>query len=112
MFSLFESFCEMMDTLPAAAVKKAAAVERRVLEEDTAMGREESVCETASILAFCRFLESAGDDNAAFPPNMPLEHWSHYTRIVLKLVQAGELSPAAKDHFEGECGKVLLHAFS
>jgi len=102
----------MMDTLPAVAAKKAATVERRVLEEDTAMGREESVSETASILAFCRFLESAGDDNAGFPPSIPSEHWPHYARIVQKLVQAGELSPALKDRFEGECGKVLLQAFS
>jgi hypothetical protein len=102
MQSILQSFCEMMDRLPAAAVKKAAAAERRILEEDTAMGREEAVGEVASVLTFCRFLELADGGKMTILPEVPPEHRPYYAKIVRKLVEAGELPAALIERFGGK----------
>lgn len=110
MSALFQSFCGMMDRLPAVAAKKAAAVQRRMLEADIAAKREESFGEAASVLAFCRFLESPGGGTPVVFRDVPLEHWTVYAQIIGKLVEAGELSPDMKDRFDREFGKVLAQA--
>ena len=107
MSSLFQSFCEMLDGLPAAAVKKAVTTERRMLEEDTVTGREECVGEATSILTFCRFLESCNTDTLTVFPDFPLEHCAFYGKIIHKLVEAGELPRAVADQFDAKFGRVL-----
>ena len=92
----------MMDRLPPPAIIKAAAVERRILEEALAMGREEPLGEVASVLTFCRFLELANGGRMTIFPDVPDEHRPSYAKIVHKLVEAGELPAAAKDRFDGK----------
>ena len=104
---VFEMFCEMMDNLPPAAAMKAAAVELHLLEEDTAMGREEPVGEVASVLAFCRFLQSGGERKQTLFWDVPLEHRPSYRTILHKLVEAGKLPPAAEAEFESVFGGTL-----
>lgn len=99
---LFETFCGMMDKLPAAVVKKAASVERRILEVDIATGREEAVGDVASVLTFCRFLESGAGHEPAVIPDLPSDHLTFYAKIVHKLAEAGELSQAAQSWFNNQ----------
>lgn len=90
-----------MDHLPPAAIKKAAANERQMLEDDMAKGREESLSDVTSILMFCRFLESAERGIPAILPNLPLEHWTYYLKIIQKLVEAGDLTIAENHKSDG-----------
>lgn len=96
-------------TLPPAAAMKAAAVERRMLEEDARMGRGGRSGDASSVLAFCRFLESAGKGNPATCREVPAEHLASYAKIVQKLVEAGELPPSAKDEFEATKASTLRY---
>jgi hypothetical protein len=99
-----------MDRLPAAAVKKAAAVYRRRLEEDTALGRENLAGEVLSVLTFCRFVESGGKSGLLHFPYVPLEHMAAYAKIVQRLVAAQELSLHEEDQLKGKPGGTLTNA--
>lgn len=97
---LFETFCGIIDSLPAKAVLTAASVERFNLEEDLARGQTPPNEDTDSILAFCRFLAGAADDRMVWPETMPMEHWMFYVKTVRRLVAAEELPHSVKKDIE------------
>lgn len=97
---LFETFCELIDTLPSKAVLQAVARDQRMLEEDLSSGRALPNGDTASILNFCRFLESAAQGSLVLPDGMLIEHWSFYLKTVRRLVGAGELPRKLQDNIE------------
>jgi hypothetical protein len=96
----FETFCEMIESLPPRAVLRAVAIERFMLEEDLAMGRTSPNDETGLILTFCRFLEDAAHGELAVPRIMPPRHWTFYGKIVEQLAAAGELPRKVREDFE------------
>ncbi len=97
---LFESFCVMIDNLPVKAVMRAAMVQCYMIQDDLAKGRIPPNPTTASMLSFCGFLKSATDGSLAFFPELPMEHWAFYGKIVRKLVSAGELQLEAQNQFD------------
>ena len=98
----FETFCEMIESLPPKAVLRAVAIERFMLEEDLAVGRTSPDDETGLILSFCRFLEEAARGELIVPRTMPPGHWTFYGKIVEQLAAAGELPRKVKEDFETE----------
>jgi hypothetical protein len=108
----FERFCEMIDGLSSKAVLKAAAMERRMLEEDGALGRTPSSEDTDSILAFCMFLEGAARGAWVMPPSIPMEHWAFYEKTVERLAAAGELPYVAKEDFEAANHDVFFRSMA
>jgi hypothetical protein len=96
----FETFCEMIDSLPPKAVLEAAARERRMLEEDLSSGRTPPNGDTASILDFCRFLEGAVRGSFVLPDTMLMEHWAFYGKTVRRLAGAEELPRKLKEDIE------------
>jgi hypothetical protein len=108
---LFKTFCELTDSLPPKAVLPAVARDRRILEEDLSSGRAQPTADIASILSFCRFLESAAQGNLVLPDGMPMEHWSFYLKTIRRLVGAGELPRKLQDNieaaFHGVVGRIM-----
>ena len=96
----FEVFCEMIDGLPPEEVLKAAAEEKRMLNEDIASGRTVPSDDTSDIRSFCRFLEAAFHGRFVLNRSMPMEHWTFYGRTVERLVAAGQLPHKAKEDLE------------
>jgi hypothetical protein len=96
----FETFRGMIDSLPSKTVPKAVGMVRCTLEKDLALGRTQPNEDTASILAFCRFLEGAIHSNLTLPQTMPMEHWTFYVKTVERLVTAEELPGRVKEEIE------------
>ncbi len=99
-WGLFESFCELLESMPIKAVVRAADAERKMVEEDLRHKRTEPDENVISILGFCNFLTLAVRGNHPSVPGFPYEHRVFYASIVRKLVDAGELSPEFQGQFE------------
>ncbi|HLX95347.1 MAG TPA: hypothetical protein VKU37_06375 [Verrucomicrobiae bacterium] len=98
----------MIDNLPVKAVMRAVMVQCHMIEDDLARGRIPSNPTTTSLLSFCVFLNSATHGSPDFFPELPIEHWAFYGKIVRKLVAAGELELKAQDQFDTAFSKSLL----
>ncbi len=90
----------MIDGLPPKAVLKAVALERRMLEEDLALGRTFANKDAPLILSFCKFLESVVHGRLVLPSVLPVEHWAFYGKTVERLATAGELRSGKLENFE------------
>jgi hypothetical protein len=101
---LFDTFCELLETLPVKAVVRAADAERRMVQNDLEMKRTELDEESLSVLEFCNFLIDAAHGLQFSLPIWPIEHSAFYRRVVRRLVDAGELPPAVRDQFERALG--------
>ncbi|HEX4263613.1 MAG TPA: hypothetical protein VH597_04685 [Verrucomicrobiae bacterium] len=99
-WGLFESFCEMLESIPIKAVLRAADAERKMVEEDLKRKRAEPDEGVISVLCFCNFLSLAMRGIHASLSALPFEHQAFYARIVQQLVDAGELPSGIKSHFE------------
>jgi hypothetical protein len=99
-WGLFESFCEMLESIPIKAVLRAADAERKMVEEDLKKKRAEPDEGVVSVLGFCNFLSLAVRGIYASLPALPFEHRAFYAQIVQQLVDAGELPIEIKSHFE------------
>ena len=97
---LFESFCDLLESIPIKAVVRAADAERKMVEEDLRNKRTEPDENVISVLGFCNFLTLAVRGNHPSVPGFPYEHRVFYASIVRRLVDAGELSPEFKGQFE------------
>jgi hypothetical protein len=99
-WGLFESFCEMLESIPIKAVLRAVAVERRMVEDDLDKKRTEPDEYVCSVLGFCNFLMLAVCGVYESVALLPREHRAFYNKIVRRLVEAGELPPEITGHFE------------
>lgn len=99
-WGLFESFCEMLESIPIKAVLRAADAERRMVEDDLKKKRTEPDEHVTSVLGFCNFLTLAVSGIYASIPVLPFEHRAFYTRIVHQLIDAGELSSEIEGHLD------------
>ena len=88
---MFESFCELLESIPIKAVLRAVDAERKMVENDLVTKRTEMDEYVASILGFCNFLTLAVSGIYACAPALPFEHCAFYRRIIQELVDAGEL---------------------
>jgi hypothetical protein len=90
-WGLFESFCEMLDSIPIKAVLRAVDAERKMVEDDLDKHRTERDEYVTSVLGFCNFLMLAVCGIYDSITAMPAEHRAFYSKIVRRLVDAGEL---------------------
>lgn len=90
-WGLFESFCELLETIPIKAVLRAVDAERRMVEEDLVKKRTEMDEYVASVLGFCNFISLALTGIYTCAPALPFEHRAFYRRIIQELVDAREL---------------------
>src|SRR5437762_1989695 len=97
-WGLFESFCEMLDSIPVKAVLRAADAERKMVEEDLEKHRTERDVYIVSVLSFCNFLALAVCGVYASMAALPREHRAFYSMIVQRLVDAGELPSEIASH--------------
>jgi hypothetical protein len=97
---LFESFCEMIETIPAKAIVRAAEAERRMVEDDLAKKRTSEEEDAISLLGFCDFLVDASNGLEFSFHNWPREHCECYRTIVQRLVETGELPFPVLEEFD------------
>ncbi len=109
---LFESFCEMLESIPIKAVVRAADAERKMVEEDLEKKRAEPNEDITSVLSFCSFLTLSHDGGHATLPPLPVEHCAFYRKIVRRLVEAGELPSESTNEFEGAFSIALSRALT
>jgi hypothetical protein len=98
-WGLFESFCDMLDSIPTKAVLRAAEAERRMVEDDLENKRTECDRYVVSVLGFCNFLTLAVCGIYSSMAALPVEHRAYYGKIVQRLVDAGELPSTTAEHF-------------
>jgi hypothetical protein len=99
-WGLFESFCDMLESIPAKAVLRAVDAERKMVEDDLEKKRTERDEYVTSVLSFCNFLMLAVCGTYAAIPGLPTEHRMFYSKIVQRLVDAGELPSEIKGHLD------------
>jgi hypothetical protein len=99
-WSLFESFCEMLESIPIKAVLRAVEAERKMVEDDLEKKRTEPDEYVASVLGFCNFLMLAVCGIYSAIPALPSDHRAFYSKMVQRLVDAGELPAEIKDHLD------------
>ena len=100
-WGLFESFCEMLESIPPKAVLRAAEAERKMVEDDLEHKRTERDTYVISVLSFCNFLTLAVCGVYASVAALPVEHRKFYGKVVQRLVAAGELPLGSAEQFNG-----------
>ena len=96
---LFEAFAEMIDGIPTAGILKAIERERQMLKDDLLYKRV-SVKEVASIFSFCEFIKAVTEEDGMVPVELPENQIVSFRKIVMRLVDAGELPASAKEQFD------------
>jgi hypothetical protein len=109
---LFETFCEMLESIPIQAVVRAADAERKMVEDDLRKKRTVPDLYVDSVLDFCNFLTSAVTGIHVTLPVFPVEHCAFYRRIVHRLVDAGELPAEIVGEFERIFSRALSTALT
>lgn len=109
---LFETFCEMLESIPVKAVVRAADAERKMVEDDLRKNRTVPDFYVDSILDFCNFLTSTVAGIQVTLPVFPVEHCAFYRKIVQRLVDAGELPAEIVGEFERIFSKALSSALT
>lgn len=99
-WGLFESFCEMLESIPIKAVLRAVDAERKMVEDDLDKKRTERDEYVVSVLGFCNFLMLAVCGVYDSITTLPAEHRACYSKIVQRLVDAGELPAEIMAHFD------------
>lgn len=98
-WGLFDSFCEMLESIPVKAVLRAAEAERRMVEDDLEHKRTERDPCVVSVLSFCNFLMLEVCGRHASMAALPVEHRMFYGKVVQRLVEAGELPSGSTEDF-------------
>jgi hypothetical protein len=109
-YGLFESFCELLETLPAGEILKTTAAERQRLEDDLARKRVVCRAEARSVASFCEFVAAAVSGAHYSCPDLPVEHCAYYRKVVQRLVEAAELPASARNDFEVNFSQALFKA--
>jgi len=97
---LFDCFSEMIAEIPAHSIVRALARESYMLGVDLLRQRPLASAEVGSILIFSRFVAAGGKDLLVFTPiELPPRHAAFYQATIERLIEAGELPPAARERF-------------
>jgi len=99
--SLFESFADMIETIPVGAITRTLEREQRMLQEDLFHQRPIPLKEAESILNFCRFVGAvqAGLPGCAFTTPPPSDHLEFYQNTLERLITAEQLPYHAQAEF-------------
>ncbi len=97
---LFDCFSEMIAEIPAHSVVRALARESYMLGVDLVRQRPLMSADVGSILIFSRFVAAGGKNLPVFAPaELPPRHAAFYQATIERLIEAGELPPAAREQF-------------
>lgn len=107
---LFETFCEMLESIPANAVLRAVEAERRMVEDDLKYKRTARDPYVSSVLSFCNFLTLAVCGVYSSMATLPVEHRMFYGKVVQRLVDAGKLPLGSTERFNGSFAPILSSA--
>lgn len=99
-WGLFDSFCDLLESIPVKAVLRAVDAERKMVEDDLEKKRTERDEYVTSVLSFCNFLMLAVCGIYAAIPGLPIEHRAFYSKIVQRLIDAGELPSEITGHLD------------
>ena len=101
--TLFNSFANMLNTIPAGAILRTLEREQRMIEEDLAHQRPVPLKEAESILNFCYYVESVreGSSGWTFTAPLPPEHLVFYRNTLNRLIAVEQLPSDAKAGFDG-----------
>lgn len=113
--SLFDSFADMIENIPARAIIRVLEREQRMLAEDLFCQRPVPVKDATSILGFCAFIDAALEEMPAeLSTPLPQEHLEFYRKTVERLIAAEELPFDAQMEFDrvtaGDCLAPLHYA--
>jgi len=106
-WGLFETFCEMLESVPTKAVLRAAEAERRMVEDDLKYKRTARDPYVISVLSFCNFLTLAVCGAYYSMAALPVEHRMFYGKVVQRLVDAGELPSGSTQFFNSSFALLL-----
>jgi hypothetical protein len=109
---LFETFCDLLESIPIKAVVRAADAERKMVQDDLEKKRTERDECVNSVLDFCDFLADAVRGIHASIPIFPVEHCAFYRKIIHRLVDAGELPAEIVGEFERIFSRALSRALT
>jgi len=99
-WGVFESFCEMLESIPTKAVLRAADAERKMVKDDLDKKRTERDEYVSSVLGFCNLLTLAVCGIYVSIISLPSEHRAFDRKIVRRLVDAGELPSEILGHLD------------
>ena len=99
--SLFDSFADMIETIPVGAIFRTLEREERMLQEDLDRQRPVPIKEAESILNFCRFVAAvqAGLPGRAFTTPPHPDHLEFYQNTLARLIDAERLPYYAQAEF-------------
>jgi hypothetical protein len=95
---LFESFTKSLDRLPAKKILKTIETEGQMLRDDLLQRRVEEQ-DLATISSFCEFVKAASVGEVNSPVELPPNYRMDCRRIILRLIEAGELPSTAQEQF-------------
>jgi hypothetical protein len=106
---MFEQFCETIEDMPTPAVRNFIARIHGTFEDALLYKRIDQSPELHSILCFCQFMRTISEDGAVVPVDgLPVRHIAFYGRVVTRLIEAGDLPPAARTRFEAVFSESFL----
>jgi hypothetical protein len=108
---VFESFAKMINSIPAEGILNAVELERQMLKDDL-LYKKVSDEDVASIFSFCEFLKAVTEEDDLIPIELPPSHMAFYRKTVRRLIEAGELPVAAKEHFDRTFSSGFLKALA
>ena len=98
---IFRIFAKMIGDIPEMAILRALDAECRMLEEDLAHYRLVITADVLSILCFWEYVQMAKlGIFLHHSMRLPAEHMQFYKETLVRLIQAGELPPAAINEFD------------
>jgi hypothetical protein len=109
---LFESFAGMIRTIPAKGIPRAVELEGRMLEDDLEQKRTSLTEDVTSILMFSLFIKTTLQKVPMLPVMVSADHVALYRKVVMELIEAGELPYEAKEQFEATFSPRFSHALA
>lgn len=98
---IFRIFSNVIRNLPTPAILKTLDAECHMLEDDMEHYRFNMTPDVLSILCFRGFVKMAKAETVMrCYLRIPPEHVEFYKETIVRLVQAGELSPSAMEQFD------------
>jgi hypothetical protein len=98
---MFELFAETVDGMPPKALLRLLKRESETLKDALRHKRIQETQEVGSILSFCQFMDTVAEEKMVFPvAELPVRHIGFYRKIVMRLIDAGEIPESAKAKFD------------
>jgi hypothetical protein len=110
---MFELFAETIDGMPPPAVLSFLKRVHGSLEDALLYKRIDETPAVDSILCFCQFMNLLVENDPIFPiEGLPVKHVALYGKVVIRLVEAGEISITAKEKFEAAFSDGFLRSLA